>query len=274
MNEENGNAGGSGDLPDLNPLVPDGDHQASNPYRPSVSPDELQAPLLPDLGSGLATTRRGLLTCYFGMCIVGFGILGGLLLGLSVGFLGGTSAMIIAGLIGVLVALASLAGVIATVVGQVMCLAVPVNSGCKRYLRIVLWMHFAWLIFNFGIPILFGVTGFSGKFGFVSEGLGSGLGSLTQLVGLICFVIFLKKLALYLGQLDLVSTASSIMWWGGGLGICCLVMIFVSVIASFGPGGWFALLLLAFVVVAILLTWLRFLRLIYGIANAIRDGGA
>ena len=145
MNEENGNAGGSGDLPDLNPLAPDGDHQASNPYRPSVSPDELQALLLPDPGSGLATTRRGLLTCYFGMCIVGFGILGGLLLGLSVGFLGGTSAMIIAGLIGVLVALASLAGVIATVVGQVMCLAVPVNSGCKRYLRIVLWMHFAWL---------------------------------------------------------------------------------------------------------------------------------
>lgn len=262
MNEENGNAGGTGDLSDLNPLAPDGDHQASNPYRPSVSPDELQTPLLPDPGSGLATTRRGLLTCYFGMCIVGIGIFGGLLLGLSVGFIGGTSSMIIAGLIGVLVALASLAGVVTTVVGQVMCLAVPVNSGCKRYLKIVLWMHFASLIFNFGMP--------NG----VSDGLGFGLGSLTQLVGLVCFVIFLKKLALYLGQVDLVSTASSIMWWGGGLGICWLVMMFVSVIASFGPGGWFALLLLALVGVAILLTWLRFLRLIYGIANAIRDGGA
>ena len=276
-----GQADGSGDsvapnslMPNSlmpNSLMPGSDDMASNPYRPSALVGETQVPLPHGGENGLGMTRAGLLTCYYGIFVVLLGVIGGIVIGFGVGLSINnvnsqnlSYAMLLA-VVGILVGIGSIGGAIAVVVGQVLCLAVPVGSGCRGCLKIVLSMHVVWLALAIGVPVMAEVTGFRGSLNFLGGELLSSLRLLPEVVGLACFVVFLKKLALYLGELNLVSAASSSIRWVIVLAVFALA--FPPMLLVFNT--WLSNAALAITFLVMLITVIRCTSLIIRIARAI-----
>ena len=244
-----------------------------NPYRPASLLAEEQVALPVHPAQGLKTTRTGLLTCYYGICLVLLSGIGVFVIGLgAAGFFAQSGSILTVGV--VLVALAglgSLVGGLAFLVGQVLCLTVPVASGGRRYLKITLSMHVIWLVLSVGLPALAGVAGGLGGMNLLGGEISSGLQLLPQVVGVVFFLRFLKQLALYLGNLELASAASSVQWWGIGLAVLSVVfspMVFV--LAKSGVFiSWFLGVALLVTALVALITFIRFANLILRVARAI-----
>ena len=244
-----------------------------NPYQPASLLAEEQVALPVHPAQGLKTTRTGLLTCYYGICLVLLSGIGVFVIGLgAAGFLAQSSSILPVGV--VLVALAglgSLVGGLAFLVGQVLCLTVPVASGGRRYLKITLSMHVIWLVLSVGLPALAGVAGGLGGMNLLGGEILSGLQLLPQVVGVVFFLRFLKQLALYLGDLDLASAASSVQWWVIGLAVLSVVVppiVFVLTMSGVFSSGFLGVALLVTALVA-LITFIRFANLIVRLARAI-----
>ena len=244
-----------------------------NPYQPASLLAEEQVALPVHPAQGLKTTRTGLLTCYYGICLVLLSGIGVFVIGLgAAGFLAQSSSILSVGV--VLVALAglgSLVGGLAFLVGQVLCLTVPVASGGRRYLKITLSMHVIWLVLSVGLPALAGVAGGLGGMNLLRGEILSGLQLLPQVVGVVFFLRFLKKLALYLGNLELASAASSVQWWVIGLAVLSVVVppiVFVLTMSGVFSSGFLGAALLVTALVA-LITFIRFANLIVRLARAI-----
>jgi hypothetical protein len=244
-----------------------------NPYQPASLLAEEQVALPVHPAQGLKTTRTGLLTCYYGICLVLLSGIGVFVIGLgAAGFLAQSSSILTVGV--VLVALAglgSLVGGLAFLVGQVLCLTVPVASGGRRYLKITLSMHVIWLVLSVGLPALAGVAGGLGGMNLLGGEILSGLQLLPQVVGVVFFLRFLKQLALYLGNLELVSAASSVQWWVIGLAVLSVVfppMVFVLTMSGVFISWFLGVALLVTALVA-LITFIRFANLILRVARAI-----
>ena len=244
-----------------------------NPYQPAslLAEEQLALPVHP--AQGLKTTRTGLLTCYYGICLVLLSGIGVFVIGLGIaGFLAQSSSILPVGV--VLVALAglgSLVGGLAFLVGQVLCLTVPVASGGRRYLKITLSMHVIWLVLSVGLPALAGVAGGLGGMNLLGGEILSGLQLLPQVVGVVFFLRFLKQLALYLGNLELASAASSVQWWVIGLAVLSVVsppMAFVLTMSGVFSSWFLGAALLVTALVA-LITFIRFANLIVRLARAI-----
>ncbi len=272
-----GQAGRSGDSVAPISLKPSADDMASNPYRPSLLVGEGQLPLPHGGENGLRMTRAGLLTCYYGVCVVLLGVIGGTVIGFGVGLSMNNansqyvSYTMLFAAVGVLVGICFVGGSIALVVGQVLCLAVPVGSGCRGPLKIVLSMHGVWFAFAIGVPVMAEVTGFSGGLNFLGGELLSSLRLLPEIVGLVCFVIFLKKLAFYLGEFDLVSAASSSVRWV--IVSAVLALVFPPVLLVLTMSGifrsWIYIAALVITFLVMLITVIRCASLIVRIARAI-----
>lgn len=244
-----------------------------NPYQPAslLAEEQLALPVHP--AQGLKTTRTGLLTCYYGICLVLLSGIGVFVIGLGIaGFLAQSSSILPVGV--VLVALAglgSLVGGLAFLVGQVLCLTVPVASGGRRYLKITLSMHVIWLVLSVGLPALAGVAGGLGGMNLLGGEILSGLQLLPQVVGVVFFLRFLKQLALYLGNLELASAASSVQWWVIGLAVLSVVVppfVFFLTMSGVFSSGFLGVALLVTALVA-LITFIRFANLIVRLARAI-----
>ena len=250
---------------------------ASNPYRPSLLVGEEQLPLPHGGENGLRMTRAGLLTCYYGVCVVLLGVIGGTVIGFGVGLSMNNansqyvSYTMLFAAVGVLVGICFVGGSIALVVGQVLCLAVPVGSGCRGPLKIVLSMHGVWFAFAIGVPVMAEVTGFSGGLNFLGGELLSSLRLLPEIVGLVCFVIFLKKLAFYLGEFDLVSAASSSVRWV--IVSAVLALVFPPVLLGLAMSGifspWLSIAIVVITFLVMLITVIRCASLVIRIARAI-----
>jgi len=108
---------------------------SGNPYQPAslLAEEQVAWPVHP--AQGLKTTRTGLLTCYYGICLVLLSGIGAFVIGLgAAGFLAQSGSILPVGFVLVAFAgLGSLVGGLAFLVGQVLCLTVPVASGGRRY---------------------------------------------------------------------------------------------------------------------------------------------
>jgi hypothetical protein len=245
---------------------------SGNPYQPAAVLGEEQAALPVLVEQGLKTTRAGLLTCYYGICLVLLALIGGFVIALV---MQGNSMLSMGLVLAALAGLCSFVGGILVLVGQVVCLAVPVASGCRWHLKLVLSMHVMWLVFAFGVPIFVEAIGPLGGMDLLAGEIFTILNLLPEVVGLVLFLIFLKRLALYLGDLDLVSAASSVMWWVIGLAILFLVFPpIVFVVAMSGLfGAWLFVPALLVTALVTLITFIRFAKLIVRVAHAIPKEG-
>jgi len=135
-------------------------------------------------------------------------------------------------------------------------------------------MHVIWLLLSFGLPALVGVAEGLGGMNLPGGEILSGLQLLPQVVGVVFFLRFLKQLALYLGNLELASAASSVQWWV--IGLVVLSVVFPSMVFVLTMSGVFSswFLGVAFLVTALvaLITFIRFANLIVRVARAIPKG--
>ena len=276
---ESSQAKASGDSATLSPLTPGAANAAGNPYQPSALPLEQHKALQVDYEQGLRMTRAGLLTCYYGICSMLLGVIGSVLvvLVLSVAVLSsqGTSpAMLLASTL-FFCGVVSMGGTIVFLVGQIMCLAVPVASDARGYVMVALAMHIVWLILAVvGATFFFDVNN-AGGVGFESGQIFSILCQVSELVGFVCFVAFLKKIALYLGQLDLASAAQSVMRLVIGVGVIFLVLpllVFVFATAGF-VREWFSVGIALIAALSMLVALIRFANLLVRVARAIPKHG-
>jgi hypothetical protein len=115
-----------------------------------------------------------------------------------------------------------LIGGIAFLVGQVLCLAVPIDSGARGLMKVVFSLHIVSLVLAFNGVGFFEFTWFELGDRFREEMLAKVLFSVLQMslsvVGFVCFMAGLKKLALYLEQSDLASAATAVRQLGIALG--------------------------------------------------------
>lgn len=254
-------------------LTPGEENISGNPYQPASLLAEEQVALPVHAEQGLKTTRTGLLTCYYGICLVLLSGIGVFVIGMgAAGFLAQSSSILPVGILLVALAgLGSLVGGLAFLVGQVLCLTVPVASGGRRYLKITLSMHVIWLVLSVGLPALAGVAEGLGGMNLLGGEILSGLPLLAQVVGVVFFVLFLKQLALYLGSLELASAASTVQWWVIGLAVLSVVfppMVFVLTMSGV-VSSWFLGVALLVTALVALITFIRFANLIVRVARAI-----
>jgi hypothetical protein len=188
-----------------------GQQETVNPYQsPSFSEDERPAPEAVST-HGLGMTRAGLFTVYYGICAVLLAIGVGSLLGILGVSTGMGAAVILAGLLGIV----GICGYLAILVGQLLCLAVPRASGGKGSIKTAVIMQALTLLLAFGGELTTEVMAASGSVDPALMAFGSGAISLLSvvlpLVGYICFLYFIKHLALYISREDLASSSSKVM---------------------------------------------------------------
>ena len=254
-------------------LTPGEENISGNPYQPASLLAEEQVALPVHAEQGLKTTRTGLLTCYYGICLVLLSGIGVFVIGMgAAGFLAQNSSILPVGIVVVALAgLGSLVGGLAFLVGQVLCLTVPVASGGRRYLKITLSMHVIWLVLSVGLPALADVAEGLGGMNLLGGDILSGLPLLAQVVGVVFFLLFLKQLALYLGSLELASAASTVQWWVIGLAVLSVVfppMVFALTMSGV-VSSWFLGVALLVTALVALITFIRFANLIVRVARAI-----
>lgn len=229
-------------------------NSADNPYQPTVLSEEEHVVLRESGDGGLRVTRVGLLTCYYSICVLLICGISTVVLPMLLGRMTSPNSSILS--IGILLmglAFVWLGGGLAFVVGQVMCLFCPRDSGAKGYVKGALSMHLVWLL----LTVLGGV----GLLGDVSSVFVLGFATLTQLsitVGGICFLLFLKKFALFMGQFDLASTASSVIKMS-------IVLVLGALVYPYGilfvmAGGGISWMILAGTLVFMLIGLIVFIR--------------
>jgi len=241
-------------------------NSAANPDQPTVLSEEEHLVLRESGDGGLRVTRVGLLTCYYSICVLLICFISTAVLPMLLGRITSPNGSILS--IGVLLmglGFVWLGGGLAFVVGQVMCLFCPRHSGAKGYVKGALSMHLVWLLLT--------VVDRVGLLGDVSSVFVLGFATLTQLsipVGGICFLLFLKKFALFMGQFDLASAASSVIKMSIVLVLGALVYIFAGLFVMAGGGiSWVMLAGALVIMLTGLIVFIRFANLMVRLARAI-----
>lgn len=201
----------------------------------------------------LQKVARGLGMIYTGTITIILAILGGLILGLVMAFAagggGGMFVFLVAGL-------AALIGIIMVIVGTLMCLATPEETGAKGFIlaSVVLYI----------VGFCASVVGY-----LVGSDPVSMVGTLASLAANILFLLFLKQLSEFIGAIPLAERAKLLLiLWGVTVGLQIIVAL----------GGFVQLPLLgllALVVVIIsLVSLFLYLGLLDRLRKAIESGGA
>ncbi len=244
-----------------------------NPYQtPAFNEDEMPIPPTPGT-QGLKTTRTGLFAIYYGICAVLLALVGGFLLAVLGASMGVGMAV---AAIGVLAGLAVLGGYVSIFVGQILCLTVPQESGGKGYVQIAVAMQALSILLAVGGGITMGVMETSGSVDPSLTDAGSSVlnfvNSLLGIIGYICFLYFMKHVALFIGRHDLASSSSDVM----KMIIACAVMLFVvpfiGVVGAFFVGGMSLVLfgvLSLVLLITLLITFIRYANLVGYLARAI-----
>jgi hypothetical protein len=203
-------------------------------------------PSLQKVAKGLGLIYNGIITMLLAV------IVGGLLMfimGVAAGGGGAILVLVVAGL-------AALAGMIMVLVGTLMCLATPEQTGAKG------------LIYS---SVILSVVGFClsliGQF--VANTPISALGTIASITANILFLLFLKKLSEFIGAIDLAERAKLLLILMG-------VTVGFQVVAALGLFIELPMLgLLGFVVLIVgLVSFFLYLGLLDRLRKAIESGGA
>jgi hypothetical protein len=162
---------------------------------------------------GWLTVRKGVRMIYVSIAVIFVGAIGMACLAgaMSSGRHGGGPDAT-AGILVLIPALVILGAAIAIIVGQFMCCAVPEETGAKNFAMIAAICIIINIICSVAAVALPPIQA---------------LGSLASLTGNILFILFLRKVALYLGNQELASSAM-------GFLVFLIVVVVVAVLISVG----------------------------------------
>lgn len=217
-------------------------------------------------------TRRGLQKVYYGLCIA----FGAVHAGLVVGALGAVAPVIAYAGAGLIV-LGCLVGLMLTIRGQVMCLAVPGRACADGFLKANLVLRVIWIlclpVLGWLIYRLLGVKNPGDEVlraafvvAVICEGLGLGC--------FWTFLSFLRRLCAYLERYDLVFTGNSVVVRGMMLSGCHFVVVLLvatlflrnsSSVSGFACAGVFVVL----IIVANVLVFIQYANLLRDVDAAI-----
>jgi hypothetical protein len=172
-----------------------------NPYaspEADITPVPLSEAMLTDL-PGLRTTGIGLSLVYYGIIILLLTLIGTVPAGFLVASIPAIGFLVLAA--GVVVLAASLM----MFVGQVLCLAVPSQTGANVYIIVAVVMQIASFVQSF-LPV---IQQFAPRVRF-SQPITLLLNSL-GVISLIFFVLFMRRLSLFLGRNNLARRARNLL---------------------------------------------------------------
>lgn len=250
--------------------------EAANPYQ-SPAFSEAERPDPPAANTRrLKTTRAGLYTVYYGICAVLFAIGVGILLGILGDSIGIPVLMILAEVVAIA---AGFGGSIAILVGQILCLTVPRESGGKGHVQIAVAIQASSILLAIGSQVTTAMMLASGSVDPTLFLIGSIILGIVNyvmvLVGYVCFLYFIKNLALYIGRTDLASSSSTVM----KLMIAVAAMLFVfpvmAILLSIAVpaigrlGGIGIMLIMLIIAITLLITFIRYANLVGYLARAI-----
>jgi hypothetical protein len=249
----------------------------TNPYASPMAMDmsPVAVQWLQTPSTSLTKVANGLGLIYTGICVTLLSAIGGPILMIVDGrSLGAVGLMLM------LIGLGVIAGLVLNIVGSIFCLSTPPETGAQGLIYTSVGAMGLGLLITVGSWIaLLTQTPFP-------QGL-SGLQQLLNLVAGITFMLFLRKLALFIGRMDLAGKAKSILIWCCiciGLFIASLVLMIGSAGAAFLQGGERAvenagtgfgiggMLALAAVIIG-LITFVRYANLLTYMKKAILSGG-
>jgi hypothetical protein len=178
------------------------------------------------------------------------------------GATGGVPVVVMLGGLGIIV------GYILSLVGSFMCLATPAETGAKGLITVSVVMMVLSLVLNVG--------------NFFVENRGTeSLASLFSVIGGICFIIFLKRLAQFIGATHLAQRAKNILI-ALVVGVALMILMLVLAlgggmnIARGGGGGGLAITAFLAILLMIggLVVFVMYANLINNLRKAIQSGGA
>lgn len=195
-----------------------------NPYQaPSVIDSAAPGPIAWRSGE-FKSVERGLYIVYYGIvAILGAMVLLPLLAAVSGA--AGLPALAGVGILGMIFII--FCGGVAIFIGQLFCLAVPVETGAKNLITAAVVMQSLTILFSIVAFFLGIAASFSGRADAVAGSflVGQGLNFLNGLLGFasfICFVLFLRRVNLTIQRVDLAGSAKTIL-------VMMVVMMFVCI---------------------------------------------
>jgi hypothetical protein len=202
-------------------------------------------PSLQKVAQGLGLIYNGTVT------IIAAIILGIVLLFVAASVAGPGGAMIM----GVIMALALLAAFIMIIVGTLMCLATPEESGAKGLIVASVALY--------AVGFCLSLVG-----QFAENQLAQGAGTLASIGGNIAFLLFLKQLSQFIGATELAERAKLLLI----LLVVTIGLQLISVVAVLAGAAAIGILALVAIVIG-LVSLVLYLRLLNGLRQAIQSGG-
>lgn len=201
-----------------------------NPYaapqsETAISPGEVW---IRDHTGQLRIVHVGLSLVYYGIVLLILGVLVGVGGGLAAGQVpgvGGLGAVALVSFSGM--GLAGL-GAIFWFVGPLLCLPVPSESGAKGTIIVSVVLQFANFVIS-PIMVVFDLPFELGPWGPLVEGM---IGPLAAVAGAVAFVLFMRQLALFIGQVELAVRSGRVLT--GGI---LLVVLWLAALASAFTGA-------------------------------------
>jgi hypothetical protein len=202
-------------------------------------------PSLQKVARGLGLIYNGIITIVLAIL---FGLLGMFVVGIATGEAGLGFVVLIAFFVGFV-------GMIMIVVGTLMCLATPEETGAKGLVT---------------ASVILSVISFCASViaEFTQNDIVEIIGTLTGIGSQITFLLFLKKLSEFIGAISLAERAKTLLILMAvvfGLQVLALVAVFV-------VPGLLVVLGLAMLVIG-LISFFMYLRLLDGLRKAIQSGG-
>lgn len=190
---------------------PVAEHTAASPQNPYSAPQQMAGPVAvtSNVSGNFAQTRTGITVVYYGLNVVALGIILALVVVLGNQFLLQGQLASVDILMWIATAV-TLVGIIMMFVGPFFCLTVPRETGGRPLVMIsVILSCCSFLVFIFAIlTALVGGFGGAGPASLLLVGLTPMISSFLGMLGTILFVIFLGKLASYVGRRNLIWLAT------------------------------------------------------------------
>lgn len=252
----------------------------SNPYQsPSIAEDNPSVPS-PTSHAHLRLTKTGLLSVYYGICVILASTAGVAISGILITAGGSYVASSISFLLVPVAILAGLGGVVANFVGQCMCITVPKESGGRGYIQLSIFFQISLIALNILNALLAPVSASLGmqypsySIALIGSSLLGILSPVGFLAAFVSFLLFLKKLALYISRVDLSKRSSGVI-----ARVCIITAIMIAAVIFFASERMFNSIsvalfipwsLLAIVAVTSITTFIKYANLVKAIAGAIR----
>jgi len=262
---------------------PSDDDRIKSPDEPGMVPFGGPTPYTPPVGSVLAVSgsaddwekvRLGVSLIYYGIVILLLTILIAFLGGLAAAISGAPEAIIL--LVGGLVVVAAFAQVVLQIVGKVLCLRAPTNHGARGLAIASLILAAVGFALTFsGAITTIAAEGAGGLLGGPialqrTNAIGSwmsNVGQVTDVIGIGVFVLFLRAVALSIGDEQLAASARQLLLLGGMVLVMLLMMFFI--LAGVGSRGDSIMALLGSCA-AIVMAFAAFLKYV-GLLSRCRD---